>query len=201
MQAMTNTNVKSILFEQDSIEDIITILKSGGLILYPTDTIWGVGCDATNPVAVRRLYNLKKRELSRPFAILVDSIAMLKKYVKHVHPRIETLLAYHTRPLTIIFDQAVNLPEVLVSDDKSIAVRIVQDDFCKKLIATLDAPLVATSANISDEPYPANFGEISSEVISGVDYVAKLRRHEKTLGEPSVIVKVNEEGEMEFIRE
>ena len=201
MQAMAKTNVKSILFEQDKMDDLISVLKNGGLILYPTDTIWGIGCDATNPVAIRRVFKLKKRSLSAPFVILVDSVEMLKKYVRHVHPRIETLLAYHTRPLTLIFEEPINLPEVLVSSDNRIAVRIAQDDFCKELIAAFDAPLVAATANLNEEPIPANFGEISSEIISGVDYVAKLKRHEKSTGELAVAVKVNDEGEMEFIRE
>jgi L-threonylcarbamoyladenylate synthase len=200
MQAMTKTNLNAFMFEKDKIEDIISVLSKGGLILYPTDTIWGIGCNACDVNAINRIYKLKQRATSKNFVILVDSIEMLKKYVREVPPRIETLLSYHTRPLTMVFDDARNLPENLIASDNTIAVRIVQDAFCQDLIATYGFPLVATSANISGQPYPANFGEISSDIIKGVDYIVKIRRHEKNIGQPSVIAKIMEDGELEFLR-
>lgn len=201
MKAMAKANVKTFMFEKDQIEDITKILDRGGLILYPTDTIWGIGCDATNLEAVDNVFALKKRDRNKSMVLLVSSLEMLKRYVRHVHPRIDTLLLHHRRPLTIVFDEAMNLPEGVMADDGSIAIRIVQDEFCQELIESFGKPLIATSANISNAPYPANFGEISSDVIRNIDYVVKHRRHEKTLGEPSVIVKVVNDGEMIFLRE
>ena len=201
MQAMTKTNLNTFMFEKDNIEDITSILNRGGLILYPTDTIWGIGCNACDVKAIDRIYKLKQRATSKNFVILVDSIEMLKNYIREVPPRIETLLYYHTRPLTMVFNEPRNLPDSLIASDNTIAIRIAQDEFCKELIAAFGFPLVATSANISGQPYPANFGEISSDIIRGVDYIAKIRRHEKTMGEPSVIAKIMEDGELEFLRE
>ena len=201
MQAMTKTKLNTFMFEKDKIEDISSILNKGGLILYPTDTIWGIGCNACDSKAIEKIYKLKKRATSKNFVILVDSIDMLKNYVREVPPRIETLLHYHTRPLTMIFDDACNLPSNLIASDNSVAIRIAQDDFCKELIGQFGYPLVATSANISGQPFAANFGEISSEIIKGVDYIVKIRRHEKTPGQPSVIARILEDGELEFLRE
>lgn len=201
MQAMTKTNLNTFMFEKDKIEDISFVLKEGGLILYPTDTIWGIGCNACDAKAIKRIYKLKKRATSKNFVILVDSIEMLKKYVREVPPRIETLLYYHSRPLTMIFDDARNLPESLVASDNTIAIRIAQDQFCKELISDFGYPLVATSANISGQPFPANFGEISSDIIKGVDYIVKIRRHEKTQCQQSIIARIMEDGEMDFLRE
>jgi L-threonylcarbamoyladenylate synthase len=201
MQAMTKTNLNTFMFEKDKIEDIIPVLSKGGLILYPTDTIWGIGCNACDEQAIKRIYKLKQRATSKNFVILVDSIDMLKKYVREVPPRIQTLLSYHTRPLTMVFDDPRNLPQNLIASDNTIAVRIAQDEFCQDLIGTFGFPLVATSANISSQPFPANFGEINSDIIKGVDYIVKIRRHEKAIGQPSVIAKIMEDGELEFLRE
>ena len=198
---MTRTNLNTFMFEKDKIEDISSVLKEGGLILYPTDTIWGIGCNACDAKAIKRIYQLKKRATSKNFVILVDSIEMLKKYVREVPPRIETLIYYHTRPLTMIFDEARNLPDSLIASDNTIAIRVAQDQFCKELISDFGYPLVATSANISSQPFPANFGEISSDIIKGVDYIVKIRRHEKTHGQQSIIARIMEDGEMEFLRE
>ncbi len=198
---MTNTKLKTFMFEKDNLENIKAVLENGGLILYPTDTIWGIGCDATNPEAVEKIYELKQRERNKGLIILVDSVEMMKQYVEHIHPRVDTLLLHHVRPLTLIFENARNLPKNMISPDGSIAIRLVQDDYCKNLITTLGKPLVSTSANISNEPFPANFGEISSAIIEGVDYVFKQRRYEKESKEPSVIVKAMTDGELIFLRE
>jgi L-threonylcarbamoyladenylate synthase len=184
-----------------NLEPIISTLEKGGIILYPTDTIWGIGCDATNAEAVEAVFALKERDRSKPFVLLVSSIDMLKQYVRYVHPRVETLLAHHTRPLTIIYDKAMNLPPNAAGPDGSVAIRISQDDFCQNLIRAFGKPLVATSANISDEPFPKHFGEISSTVIERVDYVVKYRQMEKDLGQPSVIAKLSEDEELVFFRE
>lgn len=198
---MTRTNVQSLLFGNDQLSKISTGLIAGDLILYPTDTIWGIGCDATNPLAVEKIFELKQRDRSKPFTILVSSIEMLRAYVREVHPRMDTLLSFHTRPLTVIYDQGIGLAHNAIGRDGSVAIRIVQDDFCKQLINSFGKPIVATSANISNRSFPGNFGEISSDVISGVNHVVRFRQEEKSLGEPSVLVKVEKNGEFVFLRE
>ncbi len=191
---------KTPTFSTDNFDNIADILTDDGIILYPTDTIWGLGCDATNPVAVERVYNLKQRDRSKPFVLLVDGIEMLKAYVEALHPRLETLMMYHTRPMTVIYDQAKNLPENAVGPGGSVAIRVAHDPFCQQLIQAVGKPLVATSANISNEPFPSIFGEISSQVIQGVDYVARHRRTDKAPKEPSVIVTYDGKGELVFLR-
>lgn len=197
---MMQTDLKQLMFGRDNLEKIKSVLEEGGLILYPTDTIWGIGCDATNPVAVQRIFNLKQRPTSKPFVLLVDSIEMLKEYVEQVHPRIETLLLHHVQPLTVVYEKGKNLPNLSMAADGSVAIRVVVDAFCKELIGQFGKPLIASSANISDRPFPANFGGISSDVITGVDYVVKWKQGEKKLSQPSVIARLSERGEMDFLR-
>ncbi len=197
---MVKPKLRTLMFENDNLKDIAAILKTGGLILYPTDTIWGIGCDATNADAVNRVYELKQRDKSKSFVLLANSLEMVKKYVVDLHPRIDTLLHFHVRPLTVVYDQARNLPNNVTAADGSIAIRIVQDSFCQKLIAKLGRPLVSTSANISNEPFPTHFGSISSAVIRGVDYVVKYRQHERPDTQPSVVVRFDKDGELIFLR-
>ena len=194
------TDLKQLMFGKDNLNTISETLTRDGLILYPTDTIWGIGCDATNPVAVQKIFDLKKRPNDKPFVLLVDSIEMLKEYVVEVHPRVETLLMHHIQPLTIVYEKAKNLPDISFSKDGSVAIRVVMDAFCKELIGRYGKPLVGTSANISDLPFPANFGGISSDVIMGVDYVVKWKQGEKKLNNPSVIAKFTEKEELTFLR-
>jgi len=189
------------MIQIDTMTEVNEVLAQGGLILLPTDTIWGIGCDACNTNAVEKVFDLKQRDRSKPFILLADSVAMVKKYVHQVHPRIDTLLMYHQRPLTVIYEQARNLPSNVIAQDGSVAFRVPQDAFCRALIQSYGRPIVATSANISNEPFPAKFGEISSAVIQGVDYVIKNPRKEEIATEPSVIVRLDKRGELEFIRE
>jgi len=198
---MIQSNLKQLMFERDKLEDITNVLHDGGTILYPTDTIWGIGCDATNADAVHKIFALKKREITKPFVLLVDSLDMLQNYVVHLHPRIETLLLYHTKPLTVIYEEGKNLPDISVAADRSVAVRVVLDSFCKELIGKFGKPLIATSANVSDQPFPANFGGISSDILCGVDYVVKWKQGEKKQNEPSVIVRLSDKEDLIFIRE
>lgn len=183
------------------LEPILACLENGGTILLPTDTIWGIACDATNADAVEKVHELKQQERNQPFVLLVSSIEMLKDYVHHIHPRIETLLLFHQRPLTIIYENAKNLPTNAYADDGSVAIRIPHDPFCQALIESFGKPIVATSANISGDPLPSHFGEISSAVIIGVDYVVKYRTMDKDMNEPSVIAKLDENEELVFFRE
>ncbi len=189
------------MLDVDSQVKLLQVLETGGLILFPTDTIWGIGCDATNPDAVDKVYKLKKRDPNKPLIVLVDSNEMLKDYVEHLHPKIETLLEFHTRPITVIYEKGVNLAPNLLGQDGSIGIRLVLDPFCKELISRFGKPIVATSANVSGIPFPRNFGEISSDIIQGVDFVPKIRQSDKNLHEPSIIIKLDEEGELIFIRE
>lgn len=186
-----------------NLTKISAILENGGTILYPTDTIWGIGCDATNAMAVDKIYSLKQRDRSKPFVMLVSSLEMLQDYVVHVHPRIETLLLYHLKPLTIIYEKAKNLPPIMTAPGGSIAIRIPQDEFCRNLIETFGKPLVATSANVSDQPFPSHFGEISSDILQGVDHVVRYRQRDKNMSAPSVIAKLADpvRAELEFLRE
>ena len=198
---MSPTNLSGFMFENDSIQDITNILSDGGTLLMPTDTIWGIGCDATNAEAVKKVFDLKQRAYGKPLSILVDSIAMIKDYVVEMHPRVETLLMHHTRPLTVIYPEARNLPDNLLPENRSIAIRVVQDAFCQEIIRQFGKPIVSTSANLAGQPFPAHFGEVSSAIIQGVDYVVKQRQHDKEVSEPSVIVSIDAAGEMTFIRE
>lgn len=198
---MIQSNLKQLMFERDNLEKITHVLDQGGTILYPTDTIWGIGCDATNEEAVKKIYTLKNRNLSKPFVLLVDSIDMLRDYVVHLHPRIETLLLYHVKPLTVVYDEGKNLPNISMAENRSVAIRVVLDKFCKEIIGAYGKPLVATSANVSNQPFPANFGGISSDILSGVDYVCKWKQDSKMQNEPSVIVRLGDKEELEFLRE
>ncbi|MCB0706907.1 MAG: threonylcarbamoyl-AMP synthase [Saprospiraceae bacterium] len=183
------------------LKKAIDVLENDGLILYPTDTNWSIGCDASSEVAVTRAYHLKNRPYELPMTVLVDSIEMLRDYVEHLHPRIETLLSFHLRPLTIVYDKATSLPERLTAADGSIAIRIPQDDFCRELIQRFGRPIVASSANIEGASRPQHFGEISSEIIQGVDLVMPYRRADRSIGEPSVVARLSDKAELIFIRE
>lgn len=189
------------MFENEKFDEILTIIRKGGVVLYPTDTIWGIGCDATHEKSVERILAIKEREKGKGLVILVDSIPMLKQYVEHVHPRIETLLSFHERPLTVVYGKGKEVAHSVLAADGSIAVRVVQDPFCKELIKQLGKPLVSTSANVSGKPFPSHFGEISSEIFEKIDFVVKYKQDSKEQGEPSVIVQLNEQEELDFIRE
>lgn len=198
---LTFTNRNTGMVQHHTLEPVISTLEKGGLILLPTDTIWGIGCDATNAEAVGRVRSIKQTKNREPLVILVASIEMLKNYVAYIHPRVETLLLFHSRPLTVIYDKGVNLPENALGADGSVAIRIPQDEFCQSLLQIFGKPIVATSAHIGDAPYPRHFGEISSAVIEGIDYVVKHRQMEKEMGQPSVIARLGEDEELIFIRE
>lgn len=181
-------------------EHILTTLRNGGSILYPTDTIWGIGCDATNAEAVERVFEIKNRPGHKALVLLVADTEMLRQYIEVLHPRLETLMLFNKRPLTIIYDGARNLPENVLGGGTTVAIRIPNDDFCKELIAALGRPIVSTSANISGEPFPSFFGEISSEIIENVDAIAQHRRWDKTPSQPSVIARMDDRDELEFLR-
>ena len=185
---------------QEETEKAINALKRGQVILHPTDTVWGLGCDMTNKNAVHHIYKIKNRDRRQPFIILVDSISMLKFYVKTIHPRIETLLINHLQPLTIVYDQVQNIPEHLMNEHRSLAIRVCLDDFCRDLIHSIDRPIVSTSANVSGTLYPRNFSEISDGIIKQVDHIVKLKHNDMDINEPSIVATYDKKGELEFIR-
>lgn len=186
-------------FEND-ITNSFTCLLSGGIILYPTDTIWGLGCDATNADAIKKIYRLKKREEKKSLIILVNNEKMIQEYVDNPSEKLLAFASAAQKPTTTIFSNAIRLPAVLVNEDGTIAIRIVKEDFCQKLIQQLQRPLVSTSANISRENYPQNFNEVSSEIKTGVDYIVQHRQNDLSKSTPSSIIRLSKENEIEFLR-
>lgn len=184
-----------------SVEQALQTLRTGGIILYPTDTVWGIGCDATNGRAIDRIYTLKKRDDSKSMIILVTDERDILKYTAHTDPAIFDQLQKIDRPTTVIYEKAKNLPSNLVNTDGSIAIRIVKEPFCTTLIQKLGKPLVSTSANISGQPAPKKFSEITEEIIQGVAYTVDYRQDDKTTANPSRIIKVKKDGAIEIIRE
>ncbi|MCB0617284.1 MAG: L-threonylcarbamoyladenylate synthase [Saprospiraceae bacterium] len=195
------TNHSTSLIPAAELDKAVQVLRNDGLILFPTDTLWAVGCDATNVVALHRLFKLKGRPHDKPVILLVDSVDMLRRYVDHLHPRVETLLYYHSRPLTVVYPDGRQLPPLALAPDGSVAIRIPKDEFCRRLIGLLGRPVVASSAHIGRMARPTHFGEISSLLIEGVDQVVKHRQKERTFGEPSVIARLSDKEELEFLRE
>jgi L-threonylcarbamoyladenylate synthase len=189
------------MFENEKFDEILAVLRRGGVILFPTDTIWGIGCDATNEDAVQRVIKIKTRASDKGFVSLADSLEMVQRHTEEVHPRVQTLLGYHKRPLTIIYDKGVGMARSVLANDGSVALRITQDAFCRELVRQFGKPIVATSANVSGEPFPANFGGISSDVLEQVDMVVRYKQDVKEIGEPSVIARLGDNGELDFLRE
>lgn len=182
------------------IDEAVRVVRAGGLILYPTDTVWGIGCDATNPEAVARVFALKQRVDAKALITLIDNEAKLAYFVPNVPETAWDLMEYSTRPLTIIYDGARNLAPNLMAADGSAALRVTHERFSKALCFRLRGPLVSTSANISGHPAPATFADIESEIVNGVDYVCTSRREERKPAKPSSIVKLGAKGEIKIIR-
>jgi L-threonylcarbamoyladenylate synthase len=185
---------------QEDIKKALEVLRKGGVILYPTDTVWGLGCDATNPDAVGRIYKIKKREDSKSMLVLIDHNGRLASYVREVPEIAWELIEAAVTPLTIIYPGAKNLAKNLVAEDGSIGIRISDDEFCQELIKKFGKPLVSTSANISGEKTPAVFSEISEEIKESVDYVIEWRQDDYTKKPPSSIIKLGEGGLFKIIR-
>jgi L-threonylcarbamoyladenylate synthase len=186
---------------RDDLQDISAILSAGGIICYPTDTVWGIGCDATNADAVDRLTQLKQHDPARGYIALVDSIAMLKTYIPQMPPRLETLLAYHNRPLTMIYEHPFGLPAAVRAADGTVAIRLTTEEFSAALIQTFGKPIISTCACIEGLAAPLTFGGISSDILSKMDYVVKYRQDDKTPGECSPIARLDQYQELEFVRE
>lgn len=194
-------NIETMEIDPSDIEAAVDALKAGGIILYPTDTIWGIGCDATNPDAVEKVYELKKRSESKSLVTLVSDIDMIGKYVKVIPEIAINLLEVNDKPMTIIYPGAVNLASNVIAEDGSVGIRIPNNDFCVQLIRKFRKPLVSTSANISGEPAPHFFEEIPIEIIEGVDHVVDPVYEAGATGEASQIIKVGLSSEIEIIRQ
>lgn len=206
-----NKTVDTNRYDKEDLQEALRVLREGGVIVYPTDTVWGIGCDATNAEAVKKIYALKQREDSKSMLVLLDSAAKLDYYVDV--PETASLLLDVTnegvneltnegeKPMTIIYPNARHLAENIVAEDGSIGIRITSEPFSKALCAQLKRPLVSTSANISGHPTAHFFHEIEAAILEGADYVCQFRREDETPHEPSTIIKVNADGTFRIIRE
>ena len=182
------------------IKAAVEVMKKGGVILYPTDTVWGIGCDATNEAAVARIYEIKRREESKAMICLVDSDNRIQRYVREVPDVAWDVMNLATKPTTVILDGANGLAKNLIAEDGSIAMRITQEEFSKELCYRMQKPIVSTSANISGEPAAQNYCDIAEEILQAVDYVCTSRRNEHKPHKPSSIIRLRKDGEVTIIR-
>ena len=197
-------------YDRADLQEALRVLRSGGIIVYPTDTVWGIGCDATNEEAVRRIYALKQREDSKSMLVLLDSPAKLPYYVGNIPEAAEMLLGLEDerirgledqKPMTIIYPHARNMARNLIAEDGSVGIRITNEPFSKALCEQLRHPIVSTSANISGHPAAPFYAEIEEAILKGADYVCQFRRDDDCPHEPSSIIKINEDGTFKIIRE
>ena len=209
--------MENMRYNKEDLQQALQVLRSGGIIVYPTDTVWGIGCDATNVEAVKRIYALKQREDSKSMLVLLDSAAKLNFYVD-VPEAAEMLLGVQntdrfadgaqtdlqdeaTKPMTIIYPNARHLAQNLIAEDGSIGIRITSEPFSQALCAQLKRPIVSTSANISGHPSARFFHEIEQAILEGADYVCLFRREDETPHQPSTIIKVNADNSFKIIRQ
>lgn len=185
----------------EEIIKALEVLRSGGIILYPTDTVWGLGCDATDENAVKHIFEIKKRADAKAMLVLIDNPGKLQSYVDEVPDIAWDLIEMAEKPLTIIYPQARNLASNLVAEDKSIGIRITKEEFSRKLCAQFRKPIVSTSANVSGEPTPSNFSQISNEIKAAVDYVVDFRQNDVSQPKPSSIIKLGKGNLFKLIRE
>ncbi|MDE6379286.1 MAG: threonylcarbamoyl-AMP synthase [Muribaculaceae bacterium] len=193
-------NHQDLRYDESDLKEAVRIMKEGGIILYPTDTVWGIGCDARNGEAVRKIYELKMRTDSKSMLVLVSSEGMLQRTVKKVPDIAWQLIDVAVNPMTIIYDHPVGVADNLRAEDGSLGIRITSEKFSRALCDRLRGPIVSTSANISGKPTPLTFAEISSEIKNGVDYVCRFRQTEKGAAKPSNIIKITRENVVKVIR-
>lgn len=197
---MKKNIVESDLVADEEIAKAVEVLRSGGVILYPTDTVWGLGCDATNKEAVARIYEIKHRSDSKSLVLLASDLDMICRYVKVVPEIAVDLVNVSVSPMTIVYPDAVGLAENVVAEDGSVGIRIPMNDFCVKMVSKLRRPIVSTSANVSGEPTPKCFAEIPDAIRSSVDYVVDSKLESGATGKSSSIIKVGVDSEIEIIR-
>jgi L-threonylcarbamoyladenylate synthase len=186
---------------QTDLKKCIETLSNGGLILYPTDTVWGIGCDATNSAAVEKIFDLKKRGGSKSLIVLVAEDRDILKCVTQLNLNVFDYLKTVQKPTTVIYEGAIGLADNLMNANRTVAIRIVKEIFCKQLIKQFRKPIVSTSANISNTSTPKNFDEIPEQIKQGVDYIVKYRREDKTKHQPSSVVKFNKDGSITVLRD
>jgi L-threonylcarbamoyladenylate synthase len=189
-----------MIFAED-IKNSLISLKNGGIILYPTDTIWGLGCDATNSSAVEKIFRIKSRNETRSLLILVDGLQMLERYVTDIPEIAYELTSVTESPLTIIYPKGRNLPEGVCNVDGSVGIRICHDEFCSELITRLRKPIVSTSANLSGKTAPRHFGEIETSILERVDYIVEYRQYDRQEHSASPVIKLEQNGTFRIIRQ
>lgn len=191
-----------IRYDEADLKEALRVLKEGGIILYPTDTVWGIGCDARNEEAVKKIYQLKKRADAKSMLVLVGSEGMLQRTVKHVPEIAWQLIDVAVDPITLIYDEPLGVAENLKAEDGSLGIRITSEKFSRTLCERMRGPIVSTSANVSGKPTPTTFAEISSEIKNGVDYVCRFRQRERASSKsrPSSIIKITKENIVKVIR-
>ncbi|RYY08784.1 MAG: Sua5/YciO/YrdC/YwlC family protein [Chitinophagaceae bacterium] len=182
------------------VEHCLQVLQAGGVILYPTDTVWGLGCDATNPLSVQKIYRIKQREETKSMIVLLTEERDVIKYVAQPDLRVFDYLDETSKPTTVIYKDAVGMAPNLIAPDGTIAIRIVKDAFCRHLIKRLRKPLVSTSANISGQPAPASFSAIDPAITAAADYVVQYRRDDTSAAQPSAVIRWNDDGTVTVLR-
>lgn len=187
-------------FDED-VKEALKVLKEGGVILYPTDTVWGIGCDATNKEALKKLFSIKQRESGKGTIILLDNFNSVKYYVKDVPEIAFDISDLSEKPVTIIYSDSLGLPEEILATDGSLGIRIVRDEFCNKLIRQFKRPITSTSANFTGIKTPSCFAEIDSVLKEKVDYIVKYRQHDLPSEKPSSIIKIDNSNRIKIIRE
>ncbi len=185
---------------KEELTKALAILKSGGVILYPTDTVWGLGCDATNEIAAAKINAIKGRAEDKSFIVLLNSENQLQSYVSEIPDVAYELIEYAENPLTIVFSGAKNLAKNVINADGTVGIRVVKHTFCEELLQRFRRPITSTSANVSGQPTPQFFDEISAEIIDAVDYVVDLEQELREVKKPSTIIKLGPSGQFEFIR-
>jgi len=185
---------------KEEVEKAVAVLKAGGVILYPTDTIWGLGCDATNAAAVEKIFAIKNRSQKLSLIALVEDDARLNRHVQEVPAMAWDLIDLTTDPLTIIYPKGVGFAPKVCAEDGSVAIRMVRDEFCQLLVKRLNRPITSTSANLSGSLAPARFSDIDPVILANVDYTVNLRQSENTASQPSKIIKIDLNGEIKLIR-
>ena len=199
--SLNKEQIQKIKVQQDAdIAQCLKVLSAGGLILYPTDTVWGIGCDATNADAVKRVYQLKQRDDSKALIVLIDSADHLDHYVVDVPMIARELIDVAVNPLTIIYEGAYNIAPNVLGNEDSVGIRIPNDEFCHRLCERFGKPIVSTSANVSGEPTAKRFADIDSSIVNGVDYAVEYRRNDTTKHQPSNIILLSRDGTFKIIR-
>jgi L-threonylcarbamoyladenylate synthase len=185
---------------EDDLKNTLQVLRAGGIILYPTDTIWGLGCDPSNKAAVEKIFRIKARAENKSLIILVNGTDMLERYVREVPSSAREILSASDSPLTIIYPEGKNLAPGVCSEDGSVGIRICRDDFVSELIERFRKPIVSTSANLSGKASPAHFGEIEEELINQVDYTVKFKQNDRYKHSASPVIKIDKKGVLKILR-